>query len=118
MVEEVALKELESVFVPDAEESEEQAASESEEDEEKDELDVMKQRQYGSRKSARQRSQASVSGYMLNSSQIALTEQLNCFKIRSVREESFNPLLADTRQAAGTAVHSRPPLERCMIRPH
>jgi hypothetical protein len=74
VVEEVALKELESVFVPDAEESEEQAASESEEDEEKDELDVMKQRQYGSRKSARQRSQASVSGYMLNSSQIALTE--------------------------------------------
>jgi hypothetical protein len=48
--------------------------SEAEEDEEKDELDVMKERQYGSRKSARKRSQPAVSGYMLNSSQIHLTE--------------------------------------------
>lgn len=37
---------------------------------------------------------------------------------RRLRGRDFCPRLADTRQAAGTAVHSRPPLERCMIRPH
>ena len=45
--------------------------------------------------------------------QVVLTDDEREFAIRA-----FNPLLADTRQAAGTAVHSRPPLERCMIRPH
>lgn len=77
VVEEVALGKLEGSFVPaQAEDSEEAAEheSEAEEDEEKDELDVMKERQYGSRKSARKRSQPAVSGYMLNSSQIHLTE--------------------------------------------
>jgi hypothetical protein len=37
-------------------------------------LDVMKERQYGQRKSTRKRSQPAISGYVLNSSQLAMTE--------------------------------------------
>ena len=43
-------------------------------DEDKDVLDVMKQRQYGNRKSTRKRTEPAAAGYMFNSSQIALTE--------------------------------------------
>jgi len=65
-------------FVPAGEEGQEddyQAEEESdhEEDESKDELDIMKERQFGTRKSVRKRSQASAFGFQLNSSQIALT---------------------------------------------
>lgn len=76
VVEAVARGELEGAFVPDkAEETSESSGSEGEdEDEEKDVLDVMKERQYGKRKSDRKRAQPSVSGYMFNSSQIALSE--------------------------------------------
>jgi hypothetical protein len=74
VVEEVALGILDKSFIPEDADPEEQAAESEEEDEEKDELDVMKERQYGSRKSTRKRAQPSVSGYMLNSSLIHLTE--------------------------------------------
>ena len=65
-------------FVPEGEEGKEddyQAEEESdhEEDESKDELDIMKERQFGTRKSARKRAQVSAFGFQLNSSQIALT---------------------------------------------
>lgn len=74
VVEEVALGKLERSFIPEQTKEAVEQESESEEEEQKDELDVMKERQYGSRKSTRKRSQVSVSGYMLNSSQIHLTE--------------------------------------------
>jgi len=65
-------------FVPDGEEGKEddcqaEAESDHEEDEGKDELDIMKERQFGIRKSARKRAQASAFGFQLNSSQLALT---------------------------------------------
>ena len=64
-------------FVPEVEEGKEDdydtEESDHEEDEEKDELDVMKERQFGTRKSARKRAQASAFGFQLNSSQLALT---------------------------------------------
>jgi len=48
--------------------------SEEESDDEKHVLDVMKERQYGQRKSTRKRTQTALSGYVLNSSQIAMSE--------------------------------------------
>jgi sulfur relay (sulfurtransferase) DsrC/TusE family protein len=52
-----------------------QTDSSSDEDEEdQDVLDVMKARQFGARRSSRKRSQPAVSGYLLNSQQIALSE--------------------------------------------
>jgi len=66
-------------FVPEGEELQgkeneyDTEESDHEEDGSKDELDIMKERQYGTRKSARKRAQASAFGFQLNSSQIALT---------------------------------------------
>ena len=83
VVEEVARGGLDATFVPvrggAQEELEEDAAPVSEEsdgesDDEKDVLDVMKERQYGHRRSTRKRNQPAISGYVLNSSQIALSE--------------------------------------------
>ena len=45
-----------------------------EEDEEKDELDIMKARQFGTRKSTRKRAAARKFGFLLNSQCIAMTE--------------------------------------------
>ena len=63
-------------FVPaDNENSDADEKSDSDEDsDQEDELDVMKKRQYGTRKSTRKRNQTALCGFMLNSSQIALSE--------------------------------------------
>ena len=75
-VEEAARGEIEAAaFIPAEEEQEaEDEPSEDEEDEDKDELDVMKQRQYGSRKSDRKRAAPKNFGFQINSQQIALSE--------------------------------------------
>jgi hypothetical protein len=75
-VEEVARGDLERTFVPDLAEDldEYKSDEEEEEDEEKDVLDIMKERQFGTRKSERKRTQPSAAGYMLNSSQIAISD--------------------------------------------
>jgi len=54
---------------PDSEDTE----SDHEEDEQKDKLDIMKERQFGVRKSARRRTAANTFGFQINSSQIAVT---------------------------------------------
>jgi len=76
-VEEAARGEIEATaFIPTEEEmeTEEQPSDDDEEDEEKDELDVMKERQYGSRKSERKRAAPENFGYQLSSQHIALSE--------------------------------------------
>ena len=79
VVEEVALKKFEGSFVPDEQEDDdEDVESDHEEDEEKHvlliDIKFMKERQFGSRKSERKRTQTQLSSYMLNSQQIALSE--------------------------------------------
>ena len=75
VVEAVARGEFEGTHVPVKAEEEVESGSDGEdEDEEKDVLDVMKERQYGKRRSDRKRTQPSAAGYMLASSQIALSE--------------------------------------------
>lgn len=54
------------------EQEEEDDESDHDEDEEKDELDVMKERRFGSRKSERKRTQTTLYGYQFNSSQVAV----------------------------------------------
>ena len=79
-VEEVAKQELDAQYVPtrggkdNNVEDVQQSSSDEESDDEKDVLDVMKERQYGPRRSNRKRTQPPVTGYLLNSSQIALSE--------------------------------------------
>lgn len=77
-VEESARGEIEAAaFIPAEEEQEVEAEDEltdDEEDEEKDELDVMKERQYGSRKSDRKRAAPKNFGFQISSQQIALSE--------------------------------------------
>ncbi len=77
----VARQELEHTHVPVADEVEqEESGSEYEEDSEddtsseQDVLDVSQPRQFGSRQSQRQRTQATTFGFQLDSSAIALTE--------------------------------------------
>jgi hypothetical protein len=77
----VARQELEHTHVPAEEEEQDDATSfDSDEDSnndadsEHDELDVSQPRQFGSRKSLRQHTQAAAFGYQLDSSAIALTE--------------------------------------------
>jgi hypothetical protein len=83
VVEEAARGEFEVIVVPkkgytikELEEEDEAlaAAEEDEEDDEKDVLDVMKERAFGSRKSDRKRTRPTTTGYMFNSSQIAMSE--------------------------------------------
>jgi len=74
----VARQELEHTLVP-AEEEEQQNSSESDDEDHSevdadDELDLNQPREFGSRKSQRQRTQAATFGYQLDSSAIALTE--------------------------------------------
>ena len=76
-VEEVGKRELDASWVPGPgdDEVEVEEEWEEEEDEEADELDVMKARQFGTRKSNRKRSQPAAGGaYMLDSSAIAMSE--------------------------------------------
>lgn len=75
-VEEAARGEFEAAaFIPAEEEQQaDDVASSDDEDEEKDELDVMKERQYGSRRSDRKRAAPKNFGYQVNSQQIALSE--------------------------------------------
>jgi hypothetical protein len=75
-VEESARGEIEAAFIPVEEEEHEaeDKPSEDEEDDDKDELDVMKERQYGSRKSDRKRAAPKSFGYQIGSQQIALSE--------------------------------------------
>ena len=74
-VEEIARGELEANWVPGVAEVEDESAQESdsdnEEDEVKDVLDILKERQFGARKSDRKRTQTSMSGYVVNSQQVA-----------------------------------------------
>lgn len=64
-----------ATFIPaETEQDAEEESSGDEEDEEKDELDVMKERQYGSRKSERKRAAPSFFGYQISSQQIAMSE--------------------------------------------
>jgi hypothetical protein len=82
-VEEVAKAEVDGNFVPKRGNGTEAAIEDtqtvqsdesgSESDEEGDELDVMKQRQFGTRKSDRKRKEISNFGYQINSEQIAFT---------------------------------------------
>jgi len=74
VVEDVALQQLEAkAFIPAGDEEVEEAnESEHDEDEQKDELDILKERQFGSRKSARKRQQAHAFGHQLVSSQIQI----------------------------------------------
>jgi hypothetical protein len=76
VVEEVAKEELDRAHVPEESEQDgaDQSSSSEEEDEEKDALDIMKARQYGSRKSTRKRAAAQNFGFQINSQQIALTD--------------------------------------------
>jgi hypothetical protein len=75
VLEEVAKNELDRAFVPEEEEKEENySSSSSDEDDEKDVLDVMKERQYGVRRSTRQRAAAKNFGFQLNSQCIAMTD--------------------------------------------
>ena len=76
VLEEVAKDELDRAFVPEEEEKDGDysSSSEDEEDEEKDELDIMKARQFGTRKSTRKRAAARKFGFLLNSQCIAMTE--------------------------------------------
>ena len=76
VLEEVAKEELDRAFVPEETEGEndDYSSSSEEEDEKKDELDIMKERQFGSRRGTRIRAAARKFGFQLNSQQIALTE--------------------------------------------
>jgi hypothetical protein len=77
-VEESARGEIEAAaFIPVEEEQDSEAdndSSDDEDDEDKDELDVMKERQYGSRKSDRKRAAQKNFGYQISSQHIALSE--------------------------------------------
>jgi hypothetical protein len=76
-VEEAARGEIEAAaFIPAEEEVDSVSDSEpdDEDDEDKDELDVLKERQYGSRKSDRKRVAPSNFGYQINTQQIAMSE--------------------------------------------
>jgi len=53
---------------------EEVEEEEGEEDDEKDVLDIMKERQYGARKSDRKRTTSKAFGYQISTSQIPLSE--------------------------------------------
>lgn len=74
VLESVAKGELDANgFVPEGTEDEEKGEeSDHEEDEERDELDVMKERRFGTRKSIRKRTQPTLLGYQFSSSQIAV----------------------------------------------
>ena len=75
VVEEVALNKIDGSLVPEGEEAGDAGSdSEHESDDEKDVLDVMKQRQFGERKSDRKRKQPKLSGYFINSQQVAMTD--------------------------------------------
>lgn len=78
VVEAVVRGEFVGSFVPGAAETEEDTSNsesdQGEDDDDTDELDVMKARVFGERKSTRKRSQRSVCSYMLDTSQIALSE--------------------------------------------
>jgi DDE superfamily endonuclease len=73
VLEEVLKDELDRAFVP-AESEDAAESSSEEEDEDKDELDIMKERQFGRRKSERKRGVAKAFGFQLNSQQIAMSE--------------------------------------------
>ena len=78
-VEEAARGEIDAAaYIPEGEEEhaddDDSEHSNDEDDEEKDELDVMKERQYGSRRSERKRAASATFGYQLSSSQIAMSE--------------------------------------------
>ena len=73
-MEEIARGELEATWVPGAAEVDEPAQesdSDNEEDKTKDVLDILKERQFGARKSEQKRSQAMMFGYVVNSQQVA-----------------------------------------------
>ena len=76
----VARQEFSSTFVPDGEEGKPtDSYGSSDEDSESDDdskgkLDVMKARQYGSRKSARKRAAPPRLGFFLNTQQITMSE--------------------------------------------
>lgn len=81
VLEEVAKNELDRAFVPEETEQDGNLSSSSDDDDddddEKDVLDVMKARQYGSRKSTRKRAAAQKFGFQLNSQCIAMTDDSN-----------------------------------------
>jgi hypothetical protein len=74
----VARQELEHAHVPDAEEEDPSESDDHTDDDiscsEQDELDTSQPRQFGSRASQRQRTQATAFGYQIDTSAIALTE--------------------------------------------
>jgi len=75
VLEEVAKDELDRAFVPEEEEQRECSSSSSDdEDEKKDELDIMKERQFGARKGTRKRAAAQKFGFQLDSQRIAMTD--------------------------------------------
>ena len=79
-VEEKAREELDANFIPEQEEGalsggeSDSDSHDEDEDPAKDVLDVMKERQYGTRRSERKRSQTALFGYALNSQQIDMTD--------------------------------------------
>ena len=75
-MEEIARGELEANWVPGVAEIEDDnpasdTDSDHEENETKDVLDIMKERQFGTRRGERKRKQASMFGYVVNSQQLA-----------------------------------------------
>ena len=76
VVEEVAKDELDRALVPAESEKDgdQDSGSSEDEDEDKDVLDVMKVRQFGTRKGQRKRAAAKAFGFQINSQQVAMSE--------------------------------------------
>lgn len=76
VLEEVARDELDRAHVPEEDEKDGgySSSSSDDDDDEKDELDMMKARQYGTRKSTREKIKAKQHGYQISSQHIAMTE--------------------------------------------
>ena len=74
VVEEVARGELDAVYVPNVTKEAADSSDSEDEDSEKNVLDVMKERQYGKRKSVRKRKQTASHGFSISTDQIAMTE--------------------------------------------
>lgn len=76
VLEEVAKEELDRAFVPAETEGDcdYSSSSSDEDDDKKDELDIMKERQFGTRRGTRARAAAKKFDFQLNSQHIALSE--------------------------------------------
>ena len=74
VVEEVARKELAADYVPNATKDIADSSDSDDEDSEKNVFDIMKERQFGKRRSVRKRKQPAAHSDSLSSDQIAMSE--------------------------------------------